>query len=161
MKTMDCAREREVATAARASRLEGTLREHVLGCAACQETAAVAGFLSALARQPDQTALPDAADLYRRARIVERLFHEPAPVERAMRRLALAEILGILVSAMAVGTWLIRTGADMAQQLSQTPAALLVRSLASPQAIAITLAVAALAATLPLLLAWPLLRVED
>ena len=117
--------------------------------------------MNALARQPDLAALPDPADLYRRARIVERLFHEPAPVERAMRRLALAEILGILVSAMAVGTWLVRAGTDMAQRFSETPGAVLVTSLASPQAIVVTLALATLAASLPLLLAWPLLRVED
>jgi len=161
MKAIDCAREREVAAAARESRLDGALREHVWQCPACRETAAVAGFLTVLARQPEETPLPDAGDLYRRARLVERLFHAPAPVEQAMRRLALAEVLGILVSAMALGTWLVGAGADMLQRLSQTPGALLLTALAPSHLIAAMLALALLAASLPLLVAWPLLRVED
>jgi hypothetical protein len=127
-------------------------------CASCHETALVAGFLTTLARQPEQTPLPDAAELLRRARVVERLFHAPAPVERAMRRLALAELLGIGVSAIALGAWLVRAAAGTLHD-SALPS-LLGSALASPQTIAVALGAAAVAAALPLLLAWPLLA-ED
>jgi hypothetical protein len=139
MKPTECARGHEVPVAT---------------CDACREAAAVTSFLSTLARERDPRPLPDADDLYRRARIVERLFHAPVPVERAMRRLQLAQLLAILVSAVALGAWLLRVTADAAQQLP------LPALLTSPQAIAIALGAAALAAALPLLLALPLL-VED
>jgi hypothetical protein len=135
--------------------------EHELaapGCAACRETAAVAGYLTSLAAERVETPLPDAAELFRRARIVERLFHAPEPVERAMRRLALLELVGIGVSAMALGAWLLQAWGEALQQ-SPLPS-LLGALLGSPQPIALALGAAALAAALPLLLALPLLA-ED
>ena len=139
MKPTECARGHEVPVAT---------------CDACRDAAAVTSFLETLARERDPEPLPDADELFRRARIVERLFHAPAPVERAIRRLQLFELLAIVVSAMTLGAWLLRVTADAAQQLP------LPALLSSPQAIAVALGAAALAAALPLLLALPLL-VED
>jgi hypothetical protein len=124
----------------------------------CRDTAAVTAFLQTLARQPDPEPLPDADDLYRRARIVERLFHAPVPVERAMRRLQLAQLLAILVSAGTLGAWLLRTGTEAVQQLPLP--SLLSAALASPQTLAIAAGAVVLTTALPLLLALPLL-VED
>jgi len=143
MKPTECARGHDVPVAT---------------CDACRAAAAVTGFLQTLARHPDPEPLPDADDLYRRARIVERLFHAPAPVERAMRRLQLAQLLAILVSAVALGAWLLRTGTAAVQQLPLP--ALLSAALASPQTLAIAAGAVVLTAALPLLLALPLL-VED
>jgi hypothetical protein len=120
-------------------------------------TEAVAAYLAALARQRDPEPLPDADALYRRARIVERLFHAPAPVERAMRRLQLLQLLAMLISALALGAWLLRAGTEAVQQL---PLPSLLAGLVSPQAFAIAAGAAVLATALPLLLAWPLLA-ED
>ena len=123
-----------------------------------RDSAAVTGFLQTLARERDDRPLPDADDLYRRARIVERLFHAPVPVERAMRRLQLAQLLAILVSAVALGAWLLRTGTEAVQQLPLP--SLLSAALASPQTLAIAAGAVVLTTALPLLLALPLL-VED
>jgi hypothetical protein len=75
-----------------------------------------------------------------------------------MRRLQLAQLLAILVSAVALGAWLLRAGTEAVQQLPLP--ALIGAALASPQTLAIAAGAVVLTTALPLLLALPLLA-ED
>jgi hypothetical protein len=161
MKHRDCAQAHAIAAAVRDSRLSAPLREHILGCDVCRETASVTGFLATLAAQPDERPLPDAGDLYRRAQLATRLFGEPAPLDRALRRLALAEVLGVSVSGVALLSWLGWAGGELWQGLAASSwAKPLLGGLALPPAAASVLALGLLGASVSLVAMWPLLREE-
>jgi hypothetical protein len=161
MKHRDCEREHEVAAAVRDARVSAPLREHILGCGVCREIASVTGFLSALAAQPDERPLPDAGDLYRRAQLASRLFGEPAPLERALRQLALAEVLGVSVGGVALLSGLAWAGGELWQGLATWPwAKPLLGGLALPPATVSVLVLGLLGASVSLVAMWPLLREE-
>jgi hypothetical protein len=123
-----------------------------------RDAAVVTGFLRRLAQEPPEVALPPASDLYRRARLLDKLFGEPTPIQAAMRRLALADVLGVLLAGAALITWLAWAGAGMAQRVPAWPVLPL---LGSPQWAASVLVFAAVGASLSFLALWPLLAAED
>jgi hypothetical protein len=165
MKTWACDREPEVAAAVRAARLEGAVRDHARSCRACGEAASVTGFLQTLAEGSDAAALPaalpDPSDVYRRARLAARLFRvEPPPVERAIRRLALAEALGIGATGAALLSLIAWAGNDLWQRIADSLGAGLLGGAAVPQAAVSFVAVSLVAASVSLLAMLPLLREE-
>ncbi len=115
--------------------------------------AAVTGYLRRLAREPQDRALPLPGDLYRRARLLDRLFGEPAPVRQAMRRLALADVLGVLVASSALVLSLAWAGAAVAERVLSWP----LPWLAPEQVVMAVLAVVALGAAASFASLWPLL----
>jgi hypothetical protein len=125
-----------------------------------RDSAVVTAFLRGLAREPQRAALPTAAELYRRARLLNRLFGQPAPVEHAMRRLALADVLGVLVTGGALLLSLAWVDGGLVERISAW--SLAVPWLGSEPLTATLLLVAGLGVTLSFAAAvWPLIATVE
>jgi len=155
-----CPRETAIVAAVRSGSWEDDLRTHAATCTDCAETVRVAGLLRALAAQDLRTPLPEAAEIYRRARLVERLFGGAEAGERAARSVVLAEALAFLALAAGLVVWLAASWTELAARLS-TGQPRWLESSPAPSAAFAWIVLASAAGALMLLAMLPILRTED
>lgn len=105
MNRSGCERESDVVQALRRGLLSSELREHVLSCAICAETKAVAGVMLRTAWHESAELEPPAADLvWRRAESLKR----EIALRRATRPLIFMRALGV-VYAVLCGAWVLHS----------------------------------------------------
>jgi len=101
-----CAREADVLRACESGIWDTALRQHAETCATCQEVRVVALALQAMVAQEDGVPVPDAGDVWWKAR----LHAEQEARQRALRPLDTLERAEPLVALVAIVTVLVMRG---------------------------------------------------